>query len=50
MAGDALEPDSPDRLDAAVIAADVLVPDILVHLIRYLEEVRLVLVLDALVA
>ncbi len=38
MAGDTLEPDAPNRLAAAVVAAHIFVSHVLVHLIHQLEE------------
>lgn len=50
MASDALEPDTPDRLNPTVIARNVLMLDILVHIVGQLEKLSLIFERDALVA
>lgn len=47
MAGDTLKPNAPDWLYSAVIAGNVLVFDVLVHIVVQLKKLSFVLKSDA---
>jgi hypothetical protein len=50
VTGDTLKPNPPDRLYSAVVASNVLVLNVLVHIVIQLKKLRFVFKSDAILA